>query len=115
MKQKLCLLMLLALIVMVAIPACAFTITMANPGGIAERDIIVYFPNGTMQGFYNSTSVIDLDVNSSYIFAMKPLSVNPLEDPADWLKTIVFPFVQTNVLALLVIIILAAIWWKGGK
>lgn len=96
------------------IPAHAQTITMANPLGVTERDIIVYWPNGSMQGYYNSTSVITLDNSSDYIFTMKPLSLNPLEDPAEWLETNAFPFVQTNILGLVIIIILIAIYRRGG-
>ena len=96
------------------IPAHAQTITMANPQGVTERDIIVYWPNGSMQGYYNSTSVITLDNSSDYIFTMKPLSLNPLEDPAEWLETLAFPFVQTNILGLVIIIILIAIYRRGG-
>jgi hypothetical protein len=113
MKQKLCLLMLAALVVMLAYPVCGQTILMANPSGIAERDIAVYYPNGTMQGLWNSTSTIVLDSSSDYIFTMKPLQTNPLEDPGNWLTSNVFPFVSTNVLALLVIIVLAAVWYRG--
>lgn len=96
------------------IPAHAQTITMANPQGVTERDIIVYWPNGTMQGYYNSTSVITLDNQSDYIFTMKPMSLNPLEDPAAWLSTTAFPFIQTNILGLVIIIILIAIYRRGG-
>jgi hypothetical protein len=80
------------------------TITMSNPGGMAERDIVVFYGgNGTMQGFYNSTSTIDLDANSSYLFMMKPIQTNPFDDPADWLFNSVIPAVQTYALALLFI------------
>jgi hypothetical protein len=103
MKLNVALIALLALVALITMPVQAQTITMSNPGGIAERDIIVYWPNGTMQGFYNSSSVITLDASSDYIFAMKPLSTNPLEDPGDWLTNTAFPFVQSNVIPLLVI------------
>lgn len=103
MKPKsLLLIALLALILLATLPASAQTITMSNPSGIAERDIIVYFPNGSMQGFYNSTSVITLDPNTSYIFSMKPMHTNPLEDPTDWMANDFFPFLQTNATALFV-------------
>jgi hypothetical protein len=85
-------------------PASAVQIVMSNPGGMAERDIVVFYGgNGTMQGFYNSTSTIDLDANSSYLFMMKPIQTNPFDDPADWLFNSVIPAVQTYALALLFI------------
>jgi len=111
MKTKIIILMLIVLITMM--PVQAQTITMANPSGVAERDIIAYWPNGSMQGYYNSTSVITLDNTSDYIFTIKPLSANPFEDPADWLQNTAFPFLQTNVLGLIVIIVLIAIYRKG--
>jgi hypothetical protein len=111
MKTKIIILMLIVLITMM--PVQAQTITLANPQGVTERDIIVYWPNGTMQGYYNSTSVISLDNTSDYIFTMKPMSANPLEDPAAWLTGNAFPFVQTNVLGIVIIIILAAMWKRG--
>ena len=110
MKNQILIITLLALIALVAFPVHAQTITMSNPGGIAERDIIVYFPNGTMQGFYNSTSVISLDSSTDYIFTMKPLQSNPLEDPSTWLTGVAFPFVQSNVIGLLILVFLAVMW-----
>ena len=94
--QKLLVLSLLVLMALAIIPAQAQTITMANPGGIASRDIIVYWPNGSMIGLYNSTSVIELENTSDYIFAMRPLRTNLLEDPGDWMTNTAFPFISTN-------------------
>jgi hypothetical protein len=103
----------LAVIAVASLPVRAMTITMSNPGGLSERDIIAYFPNGTMQGFYNSTSIITLDANSSYIFTLKPLATNPLTDPTDWLVNDAFPFAQTY--AIPVILISFFIWLAFGR
>jgi hypothetical protein len=110
MKQKTIILTLLVLMALAIIPVQAQTITMANPNGLAERDMIVYWPNGTMQGYYNSTSVITLDETSDYIFTMKPVQTNPLEDPIDWLTNTALPFVTSNVIGIFVIVLLAADW-----
>ena len=107
--KKLVLICLVALVLLVGI-AEGQTITMANPMGLSERDMIVYWPNGTMQGFYNSTSVISLDNTSDYIFAIKPVQTNPFEDPVDWLQNTAFPFVQSQIIGIVLIVILAAIW-----
>lgn len=109
MTKKLCLLMLVALVAMIAYPVCGQTILMANPAGIAERDIAVYYPNGTMQGLWNSTSTIVLDNSSDYIFTMKPMQRNPLEDPLDWLNNDAFPFLQTNILGIVAFCVAIAI------
>ena len=101
--KQLAFIALIALMVLMVMPAQAQTITMANPSGIAERDIIVYYANGTMQGFYNSTSVITTDGEQDYIFTMKPQRTNPLEDPSDWILNEAFPFLQSNVIALIIL------------
>lgn len=104
---------LLALLALVTMPVQAQTITMANPMGLSERDMVVYWPNGSMQGYYNSTSVIDLDNTSDYIFAIKPVQVNPFEDPGDWLANDAFPFVNSNAVAIIVIIFLIGLFtWR---
>jgi hypothetical protein len=110
MKNGLMIIALVALVLMTAMPAQARTITMSNPGGIAERDIVVYWSNGTMYGYYNASSVITIDNESDYLFTMKPLSSNPLEDPTDWLGNTAFPFVTSNVIGIFLIVLLAAYW-----
>lgn len=110
MKKHLMFIALLVLVTLAAIPAQAQTITMSNPMGLSERDIIVYWPNGTMQGFWNSTSVITLDNTSDYIFTIKPVQTNPFEDPIDWLQNTALPFVTSQAIGIVLIIILAAFW-----
>lgn len=107
--KKLCLIALIALMVLMVMPTTAQTITMANPSGIAERDIIVYYANGTMQGFYNSTSVISLDGGTDYIFTLKPMRTTPLEDPGDWLTNEALPFAQTYFIPLIALVFLIAL------
>ena len=87
---------------------------MANPNGIAERDILVYNSTGQLQGVFNSTSTIPLNGSEDYIFSMKPLQTNPLEDPVDWLVNDAFPFIQTYVTALLIMAVVV-LWLRGGK
>lgn len=116
-NQFLLIVILLALmfLFMVIPPAEAQTITMSNPGASNSRDIMVYYPNGSMQGFYNDTSVITLDANESYIFTLKPLSSNPLTDPTDWLNNHAFPFVQTNVTAIIIICFVVGLLVMYGR
>ena len=103
-KLHIALILLMVLILLAPVQAGNLTIAMSNPGNIMTRDIVVYFPNGTMYGYYNDTSVIDLDTNSSYLFTLKPLSTNPLEDPGEWLTATAFPFIQTNVVPIIIIL-----------
>lgn len=115
-RLKLPVLFFVLLVLAFLLPAAsAQTITMANPGGIAARDIMVYWPNGTMQGLYNSTSVIDLDNTSDYIFTMRPLSSNPLEDPSDWLTNTAFPMVQSNAAGLILSLALLGIFFARWR
>ena len=106
--KKLMLIALMALILIACVPVQANTITMANPGGMVERDIVVYYANGTMAGYYNSTSVITLDGTQDYIFALKPMSSNPLDDPPGFIEG-GFDWVQSNFIALLATMFLLAI------
>ena len=93
---------LLVLMALAMMPVQAQYITMANPAGIAERDILVYNSTGALQGVYNSTSTIELNGSQDYIFSMKPLSVNPMEDPTDWLVNRMFPLIESNLAAVII-------------
>ena len=101
---------LMAILVVLLMPhANAQTITMANPDNVGQRDIMVYYSNGTLYGLYNTTSIITTDGNYSYIFTLKPQLSNPLDNPGTFLST-AFSFVETNLIPLIIIIFLAALW-----
>jgi hypothetical protein len=110
MKPKIIILTLLVLMALAMIPVQAMYITMANPQGITERDILVYNSTGQLQGIYNSTSTIALNGSEDYIFSMKPMQTNLLEDPASWLDNAAIPFLQTYYLYIAMMIFLAMIW-----
>ena len=106
MKQKQILIIaLIALLLLAVMPVQATTITMSNPDATMERDVIVYYPNGTIYGLYNTTSIIDIGTGSDFIFTLKPQYSNPLEAPGDWL-TAMFSYVSTNIIPILIIIFL---------
>jgi hypothetical protein len=100
--KRMIIISLLVLMALAMMPVQAQYITMANPAGIAERDILVYNSTGSLQGVYNSTSTIELNGSQDYIFSMKPLSTNPMEDPGDWLNSVAFPFITSNLIAIIV-------------
>lgn len=105
--KKHCMIIALLALVMLAVmpPVQGWTVQMSNPDGVAQRDVIVYFPNGTVWGSYNTTSLIDLGVianSSSFIFTLKPQYVNVLDDPANFLDQ-AFVFVSTNAIPIFVI------------
>jgi hypothetical protein len=103
MKPKILCLMLLVLMALAAIPAQAQTITIAAPGATAQQDVMVYYPNGTLQGVWNTSSTVILDANYSYIFSLKPQTNNLIDNPTDWLVNSAFPWVRTNILAIIII------------
>jgi hypothetical protein len=101
---------LIALIMLAMAPAQAsMTITMANPDGTGQRDLLVYYANGSLQGNYNTTSIIQVDANSSYIFTLKPQGNNLIDDPGNWLTNYAFPYVRTNITAIIIIFACLAI------
>ena len=104
------LLMLIATILLVH-PINAQTITITNSADLSERDINVYYANYTtgqmdMLGRYNTTSVIDTDGNTSYTLDLVPININPMTDPGDWMTNVAFPFISSNLVALIVLIYL---------
>jgi len=97
------------LFVLFAIPVQAQNITIANPGGTMERDIIVYMGNGTeLYGTYNTTSTISLDGGTDYIFVLKPQMATPWDDPGDFLDSLIV-FLGKNLLPIVVLIFLAGL------
>ena len=111
MKLKLCVLMLLALVALVALPGNAQVITFANPNGIAERDFAIYNWSGQMIGLYNSTSTLTLNGSEDYIISMVPVKTNPMDDPTAWLTTNAFPFVSSNLMGIIAIVFLLALYF----
>lgn len=103
----------ISLLLLLCFPgAMALTITMSNPDATMQRDIIVYSINETgltnttpLYGLYNTTSIIDIDPNSSYLFVLKPQYSNPLDDPGAWLKA-TLDYVHSNLASLLIIMFL---------
>lgn len=104
-----CIWAVLLVLILLPAPAQAQTITMSNPAGIAERDILVYDSTGQLQGFYNSTSVITINGSQDYVFMMKPVRTNPLEDPGDWMNS-AFSFVASNITALIALMFVAGVF-----
>ena len=115
MKQKQILLVaLIALIVLAMMPVQAQTIIMSNPDSTTQQDLIVYYPNGTMYGLYNTTSVIDLGSNvSDYIFTLKPQYSTPLDDPKGFTDGL-WAWFRTNLLYVVLLGVIVAIFFKKG-
>lgn len=113
MKKQIIFLTLLVMMLLAMVPVNAITITMANPGGIADRNILVYYSNGTtMAGLYNTSSIIPLDPSSDYLFTLVPIAANPLSDPVGFLNS-GFAFVSTNAIPLFILVFLAGLYFRG--
>jgi hypothetical protein len=96
----------LLVIALVTLPADAMTITMSNPGAMAERDIYIYFSNGSLADNGNTTSTFVLDGNESYMFMMKPTTLNPFDDLSDWFTNAFVPAVKNNAVVLIFVMVL---------
>ena len=110
-KKEILIIALLALILMAVMPVQALTITMSNPDSTMERDVVVYQANVTdvwMYGLYNTTSIIEIDEDYSYIFVLKPQYSNPLDEPLDFLDS-AFSYVSTNIIPILIIVFLIGV------
>ena len=113
-KKSILLIALIALIVLAMMPVQAQTIIMSNPDSTTQQDLIVYYPNGTMYGLYNTTSVIDLGSNvSDYIFTLKPQYSMPLDDPKGFTDGL-WAWFRTNLLYVVLLGVIVAIFFKKG-
>jgi len=107
---------LMAILVVLLLPhANAQTITMANPDNVGQRDIMVYWSNGSLYGLYNTTSIITLDNTSDYLFTLKPQGNSWIDDPTDWLGNHAYPYVVSNMIPLIVIFAFLGILIGGLK
>ena len=107
-KKQILIIALIALLLLASTPVQALTITMSNPDATMERDVVVYQTNVTdvwMYGLYNTTSIIDIDSNYSYLFVLKPQYSTPLDEPITWLEN-TFSYVSTNIVPIVIIIFL---------
>jgi hypothetical protein len=102
-------------IVFLLSPAQAQTIQMSNPGSIGARDITVYNSTGSLYGSYNTTSLITLDQNQSYVFMLKPQTSNAIDDPGEWLTETAFPYVRTNILAIILVVFCIGLLILAGR
>jgi hypothetical protein len=100
------LLAFLVVCLLIAPQASAQTIQMANPDNIGQRDIIVYTFNNSsgtigLFGSYNTTSLITIDPNQSYIFTLKPQTTT-IDDPTAWMN-VAFNYISSNAIPLLIL------------
>jgi len=112
--MKIMFIALIALIMLIAIPAQAQTIQMSNPNSDFQRDIIIYNSTGSLYGTYNTTSMITFDPNQSYLFVVKPQYTTPLDDPLGYLTSLV-SWAQSNAVALFFLACIIGIALARGR
>ena len=95
------LLALLFFLVILFCPVHAQIITFANPTDLQERDLIWYFPNGTLYEITNLTSSVTLPDDTDLYVVAKAHITNPLTDPGDWMDT-TLDYFTTNVTGLII-------------
>lgn len=108
-------LLIILMVLLAIIPVTAQTIAISSPDDTSERDILVYWSNGTLYGSYNTTSIITLDNTSDYLFTLKPQGNSWIDDPADWLGNYAYPYVVSNMIPLIVIFAFLGILIGGLK
>lgn len=92
---------LLFLVICFCPPVTAVTLNFANPTDLQERDLIWYFPNGTLYETTNLTSSVTLPDDTDLYVVAKAHITNPLTDPGDWMDT-TLDYFTTNVTGLII-------------
>ncbi len=89
------------------------TVSFADPDSTTHKDLYLFNSSGTLIGTYNTTSAgITLpENNESVFFVFKPQYSNPLDDPGTFLNSTI-SWLQTNVLALIIIAALGGLLFK---
>jgi hypothetical protein len=96
--------------IVAAVQYCSF----AQPDTTTQKDVYLYYANGTLQGMYNTTSsgiAIPNDTDGDFMFVIKPQYSNPLDEPGTFLDGAV-GWLQTNVLSLVIIGALGGLLFK---
>ena len=107
-------LFLILLVLFLCFPGVmAQTVSFADPDSTVHKDVYMYNSTGTLIGTYNTTSPgISLpENNESVFFVFKPQYSNPLDDPGTFLTSVI-GFIQTNVLSLLILAMMAGLLFK---
>lgn len=115
MKHKLAFIFLAIAVLLAVMPVQAQNMTISRLGFGSDETIQIYGNGTTLYGTWNTTTNgIELP-EEDFTLVIKPVNVDTFADPAGWLVAVAFPFVQTNIIGILLIIILAAIWARSIK
>lgn len=116
MVKKAFTLILLALVILLTImPAQAQNMTISRLGFGSDETIQIYANGTTLYGTWNTTTNGISLPPEDFTLIVKPVSVDAFANPAGWLSEVAFPFVEDNMIGIVLVIILAAIWARGFK
>ena len=90
----------------------ALNITFASLDGATDRDILIHSASGVLLETVNTSST-GVEINQDVILTFKPQTSSIIENPTDWLRTVAFPWVKTNFVALICLAVLLAIIFRG--
>lgn len=115
MKHKLAFIFLAIAVFIAVMPVQAQNMTISRLGFGSDETIQIYGNGTTLYGTWNTTTNGIQLPEEDFTMVIKPVNVDTFADPAGWLSTEAFPFVQTNIIGIVLIVILAAMWARGFK
>lgn len=113
-KLTLCIIMAVALVVAIC-PVQAQNMTISRLGFGNDETIQIYANGTTLYGTWNTTTNGISLPTEDFTLVVKPVSRDLWADPAGWLSDEAFPFVEDNMIGIVLLVILAAIWARGFK
>ncbi len=103
---------LLLILMMAGTPASAanMTIAMSNLDHGSSTEILVYSPDNTYLGTYNTTDLISLDDSQDYIFVLKPEQQHWFDNPLNTVEWIGLETPTVLSYALWILVVLGPIY-----
>lgn len=106
--------LLLTILFLMVVPASAQNMSISNLGLGGDEDVLIYAIDATNEsqmliGLYNTSSVHIPLPDSDFQLVIKPSALRNAFDPLTFLNDS-FVFVQNNIIAILLIVFLAALW-----
>ena len=88
--------------------------SIAQPDTLTQKDVFLYYANGTLQGMYNTTSsgiAVPNDTDGDFMLVIKPQYGTPLDEPATFLASLM-SWGETNALALIILAIVIGLAFR---
>ena len=114
-KHKLAFIFLAIAVLLAVMPVQAQNMTISRLGFGSDETVQIYANGTTLYGTWNTTTNGIALPPEDFTLIVKPVSVDAFANPAGWLTEEAFPFVEDNMIGIVLLIILAAIWARGFK